>query len=229
MVEIYLSDEEQEEALRNWWSENWRWIFAGVALGLALLAGWKYWQQSKLRNAEAASIMYVELQQAASANDAGKAEQVTRDLQQKYASSPYAQQANLVVAKLRVQAGKWDEAAAALRDVMDHSKDEALAQVARLRLARVLIEQGHNDEALTLLDPSKAPASVGELRELRGDALLAKNDIAGARSEYQQALVAQAGEGGSGSELLQLKLQDLGPATTPAAAPAPAAEAKKTP
>ncbi len=229
MVEIYLSDEEQEEALRNWWRENWRWIFAGVALGLALLAGWKYWQQSKLRNAEAASIMYVEVQKAAAANDSGKVEQLARDLQQKYASSPYAQQANLVVAKLRVQAGKWDEAAAALRDVMDHSKDEALAQVARLRLARVLIEQGHNDEALTLLDPSKAPASVGELRELRGDALLAKNDSAGAASEYQQALAAQAGEGGSGSELLQLKLQDIGPAAAPAATPAPAAEVKKTP
>lgn len=229
MVEIYLSDEEQEEALRSWWRENWRWIFAGIALGLALLAGWKYWQQFKLRNAEAASTLYIELERAAGSNDAGKVEQLTRDLQQKYPSSPYPQQASLVLAKLRVQAGKWDEAAAALRDVMDHSKDEALAQVARLRLARVLIEQGRNDEALTLLDPSKVPPSVGELRELRGDALLAKNDSTAARSEYQQALAAQAAEGGPGSELLQLKLQDLGPAATPAAAPAPAAEAKKTP
>ena len=28
MVEDYLTDREQEEALRNWWRENWRWILA---------------------------------------------------------------------------------------------------------------------------------------------------------------------------------------------------------
>ena len=36
MVEEYLTDRDQEEALRNWWKENWRWIFGGIVLGLAL-------------------------------------------------------------------------------------------------------------------------------------------------------------------------------------------------
>ena len=44
MVEDYLTDRDQEEALRNWWRENWKWILAGVALGLGLLAGYQYWQ-----------------------------------------------------------------------------------------------------------------------------------------------------------------------------------------
>ena len=39
MVEDYLTDRDQEEALRNWWRENWRWILGGVVLGLALLGG----------------------------------------------------------------------------------------------------------------------------------------------------------------------------------------------
>jgi predicted negative regulator of RcsB-dependent stress response len=40
MVEDYLSDREQEEALRAWWRDNWRWILGGIALGVALLFGW---------------------------------------------------------------------------------------------------------------------------------------------------------------------------------------------
>jgi predicted negative regulator of RcsB-dependent stress response len=44
MVEDYLTDRDQEEALRNWWQENWKWILAGIALGLGLLAAYQYWQ-----------------------------------------------------------------------------------------------------------------------------------------------------------------------------------------
>ena len=43
-----LTDNEQEEQLRRWWSENWLWIVGGIALGLALLWGWQYWQGSKV-------------------------------------------------------------------------------------------------------------------------------------------------------------------------------------
>ena len=44
MVEEYLTDRDQEEALRNWWRENWRWILGGIVLGFALLGGWQYWK-----------------------------------------------------------------------------------------------------------------------------------------------------------------------------------------
>ncbi len=44
MVEEYLTDRDQEEALRNWWRENWSWILGGIVLGLVLLGGWQYWK-----------------------------------------------------------------------------------------------------------------------------------------------------------------------------------------
>ena len=57
MVEDYLSDREQEEALRNWWRENWRWIIGGVVLGFALLGAYKYWETYRDRQAaESAGI-----------------------------------------------------------------------------------------------------------------------------------------------------------------------------
>ena len=57
MVEDYLTDRDQEEALRNWWRENWKWILAGVALGLGLLAAYQYWQTYQSQRANAAARM----------------------------------------------------------------------------------------------------------------------------------------------------------------------------
>lgn len=47
-----LTDNEREEQIRRWWSDNWAWIIGGVALGLALLAGWQYWQRNQAQTAE---------------------------------------------------------------------------------------------------------------------------------------------------------------------------------
>ena len=49
---------------------------------------------------------------------------------------------------------------------------------------------------------------------MRGDAYLAKKDIARAVTEYQQALAA-ADAGGISASLLELKMQDLGAVPAP--------------
>src|SRR5512139_2648119 len=53
-----LTDNERAEQLRRWWSENWLWIVGGVALGLALLWGWQYWQQRQMQQAQAEEAAY---------------------------------------------------------------------------------------------------------------------------------------------------------------------------
>ena len=77
MVDDYLSDREQEEALRTWWRDNWRWIIGGVVLGLALLAGWRYWNAYEERQAGDAARMYDSVRSALDRKDvseAGKSE-----------------------------------------------------------------------------------------------------------------------------------------------------------
>ena len=74
-------------------------------------------------------------------------------------SSPYADQADLALARAAVDSRDFDEAAKRLRAVVDGSRDAELRQVARMRLARVLIEQAKHDEALALLDPRRQARS----------------------------------------------------------------------
>jgi predicted negative regulator of RcsB-dependent stress response len=72
---------------------------------------------------------------------------------------------------------------------------------------------GHYEEALALLDVTKAGAFAAQLQEVRGDILLAKGDRSGSRLAYQAAISEHVGKdlAPGESELLSLKLQDLGP------------------
>ncbi len=224
MVDDYLSDREQEEALKNWWRENWRWIFGGVVLGLALLAGWRYWLTHTTQRAERAAAAYAEYEAAGS--DAEKSGAAFDRLTSEFARSPYTLHARLLKAKSHVESGEFDEAAAQLRAVVSDSKDDELRRVAQLRLARVLIQQQKHDEALGLLKAQDAGAFTAQVREVRGDALFAKGDLAGARAEYAAALAANA-ETTTDRTMLEMKLQQAGggPASAaPTAAPPPSSE-----
>jgi predicted negative regulator of RcsB-dependent stress response len=224
MVEDYLTDRDQEEALRNWWRENWKWLLAGVALGLGLLAGYQYWQKYRTQRGEQAAKVYVEFQKALAGNDVEQAERLLNDLSGEHGTSAYTQQGRLLLAKRETDAGRFDEAIKQLREVADKSRDEELGQIARVRLARLLIQTGKHDEALQTLDIEKAGAFAPQMREVRGDALAAKGDAQGARAEYAAALAAEA-KGQIDRATVELKLRDVGgEVPAPAAPAAPAAK-----
>lgn len=228
-MEDYLSEDEQAEALKNWWRENWMWVLSGVVLGLGILGGWQFYQRQQTQRAEGASTLMTQYAAALAGKDTAKSDQLFKQIEGKYGATPYADQARLLQARTQVEAGDFDKAAATLRTVADKTKDEELAKVAKLRLARVLAQQGKYDEALTLLDPAKAGAFAAQVHEIRGDVYFAKNDVVQARASYQAALAAAGRESAGSRELLELKLQDLGdaPATPAIEAPAKKAETPK--
>lgn len=208
MADEYLTDDERAEELKLWWKENWAWVLSGVVLGIALLLGYQYYQRFVLQRAEAASAALNEYATLA-VTDKSKAETLFKDLTDKYQATPYSLQAQLLKAQYAVDTNDFVGAEAALRGVMSNTKDPELAMIARLRLARVLIEQKKYDDALTLLDVSKAGGFAAQMQEVRGDALYARQDPAGAIKEYQAALAANAA-GSADTSLLRLKLADLG-------------------
>ncbi len=221
-----LSDLEREEQLRRWWSDNWAWIIGGVALGLALLAGWQWWQRQQTQTAEIDESGYVAVIEALGKDDRDAAVAQAKALRERRPNSAYADQADLALARAAVEHRDLDNAATLLRGVADKSKDPELRLVARTRLARVLIEQGKPDDALALLDPASAGAFVPMVHDIRGDALVAKGDSAAAAGEYDAALQAAGDALGFDRAYVELKRDALGSTATVAAAPeAPVASA----
>ena len=209
MVEDYLNDRDQEEALRNWWRENWKFILAGVAIGLAGLAAWSWYQKYRDTQADHAATVYTDFQKALAANDDTQAGKLLDSLAGEHANSAYTQEGRLLLAKRHADAGRFDEAISQLRQVVDKSRDAELGHIAQLRLARLLIQTGKNDEALAQLDVDKAGAFAAQVREIRGDALLAKGDAQGARAEYAAALSGDT-KGEIDRATVEMKLRDVG-------------------
>jgi predicted negative regulator of RcsB-dependent stress response len=223
-----LTDNEREEQLRRWWSDNWAWIIGGVALGLAILGGGQYWQRHQLQSTEQDQASYRAVLVALGRDQRDEAVKQATELRTRRPGSPYADQSELALARAAVDRRDFDEAARLLKGVADGSKDPELRQVAKTRHARVLVEQGKHDEALALLDAGQAGAFGGLVHEIRGDALAAKGDAAAARTAYDAALAASGPESGLDSAFIELKRDALAAQSVapPAAAAAAAPEAQ---
>jgi len=226
MAEEYLTDDEQLEVVKHAIVEYAPWLIGGALIGAALFFGYRYYENFSNERGLQAAAKFGQLSAALQANDHAKSWQIAESLIKDYASTPYADQAQLAIARLNVEDGNLDKAIAPLTQVMNNSKDTELRQIARLRLARILIDQGKSDEAIKTLAENTWGAFAPRAHQVHGDALYAKKDFPGAVSEYQAALSA-ADAGGIDAALLELKIQDLGAAATPIANPASVDTLKK--
>jgi len=219
------SEAEQWQRAKDWLRANGLWIVAGIAIGAAGIGGWRWYGERQTAQSEAASARYDEMIQAFQRNDRTRVVTIADDLNREYQSTPYAALGTLVAARVHVEANELDKAAVGLKSVMDTAKDEEIGMIARLRLARVQSAMGKYDDALATLKLEQPGEFDTRISEVRGDVLLAKGDRAGALREY---LAARKGDnkGRVDSDLLDLKIRDLG--GTPPGSPddSPEASAK---
>ena len=202
----YVTDEEQAEKIKSWLKENGSSLITGLALGLAIIFGWQWWQGHRTAQAETASLHYEILVDAATARDTNRALTQLEILLDDFDNSPYAVLASLRMARLAVEQEQLERAADHLSWVLDNAQQPQLRDIARLRLARVELARERYDEALSQLQAIEGTGFTAQVAELRGDILAAQGQPLQAREAYQNALAAQGIEG---TGLLQLKLDNL--------------------
>jgi predicted negative regulator of RcsB-dependent stress response len=212
--EYYISmqtEDDQLAQLKDWWQRNGKPLVFGAIVALAAVTGWQAWQKHKSNQAQGASYVYQQLVEAALAPsgqpDVAKVTALSSELKDNYEGTAYQQYGSLFIAKVAVDEGKFDDAAAELQSVVDKPVNEELGELARQRLARVLSAKGQIEEALKLLDGNAPKAFVAGREELRGDLLVRLNRSDDAYTAYQKARESLADEAAVGS--LQMKLDDL--------------------
>ena len=178
-IDDLLDEHEQSERARTWLRNNAFGLVSGVALGLAAIFGWQWWQGQQVQGQYAASDRYAALQEQLRAGKVKEAQAAAKEL----AGTPFEVTAALAIAKAQLDSGKRDDAIATLRAAKD--ADSLLAPVVTQRLARLLIDAGKASEALPLVGDADEPA----VQEIRGDALFALGRLEEARKAYDKALV----------------------------------------
>lgn len=204
-----LSEKEQIEQLRSWWSEYGGYIIGGLGLGIALLGGYNWYENSKLEEQLAGSSMYETLTGQISSGSLEEAEFTATQLDVDFAGTSYAGQAKLAMARLYMDKNRDQDAADTLRQLLDSDTAEELKLVARSRLAHVLLYQGKAQEVVELLDGQDSAAFAAIYSELLGDAYAALGQVEEARAAYQAVLLDPMAQATVDQQLVQWKVLDL--------------------
>lgn len=205
------TEDDELAAMKDWWQRNGKPLLTGGLLALVVVLGWQAWTRYESNQSQGASALYQQLLETAltpsGQADTARVADIASKLKNEYGGTPYAQYGSLFVAKVAVDNGKLDDAAAELKLVNDKPASPALGEIARQRLARVLAAQNKADEALKLLEGDADKSFLASREELKGDLLVQLGRTDEAHAAYQKAKTALSEEAAVGG--LQMKLDDL--------------------
>jgi predicted negative regulator of RcsB-dependent stress response len=204
-----LEEQEQLDQLKAFWQQYGNLISAALIVvfgSIAAYNGYQFWQR---KQALQASTMYDEVERAAKAGDAVKAERAFADMKDKFGSTMYTQQAGLLAARTLQDKANTDGAKAALTWVAGNASDDSYKAIAKLRLAALLVEAKSLDEAWKQVDGVFPKEFAALVADRRGDILMAQGKKPEAKAEYEKAYKAFE-ERSEYRRLVEVKLNSLG-------------------
>lgn len=182
-----LEEQEQLDAVKQFWKRHGNRITWLLIAGLVAYSAWTGWGWRQREQATQAGAMFDELDKAAQAVDLDKVARVYADLQARYPTTAFAQQGGLLTAKVQVEKGQTDAAQATLAWVAAHASETEYQAIARLRLAGLLLDNKKYDEALKQLDAATAEGFEALVADRRGDVLMAQGKTDDAKASYTKA------------------------------------------
>ncbi|MFC3533799.1 YfgM family protein [Vogesella facilis] len=204
-----LQEQEQIDTLKAFWSQ-WGKLIGGAVLAVSLgflgVKGWQFYQRSQ---AEAAAVIYSQLETQLQGAKLEQVKSTVALLQRDYPASALSSNAALLAAKLAFERNDLGFARAQLKWVLAQQGDEVVTAVARLRLATVLLDEKQYDAALAELSLPRPAAFDSQFLDLKGDVLVARGDSNGARESYKAAL-AKAAPDAPARDFIQTKLDSVG-------------------
>ena len=218
--QLDLEEQEQLDQLKHLWKQYGNLISWILIAALGAYAAWFGYQRWQGNQASQAAAMFDEVERVSKLGDISKVERAFGDMKDRYASTAYAQQSGLLVAKLYYEAGKVDAAKAALEWVAAKASDDGYRAIARLRLAGLSAEAKAFPDALSQLDGAFPTEFLPLVADRKGDIFALQGNNAEAKREYEKAYKT-FDERTEYRRLVELKLNALGvdpraPAVSPA-------------
>lgn len=209
MAHFDLNEQEQIANVKYFWRDWGKYLLAliiTIIIGYAGSSAYNWHQQSQ---AQSAAAIYLDFNNALTANDVPKALQVTDKLVAELPATEYASLASLQAAKLAFDKKNYPAAEKYLVWTKDNSKDKSLQSIAVLRLASVYIDEQKFDKAREMLKTKHYLSFDGLFYESRGDMYIAMGDLNKARDAYKEGLQKSANDP-STQQAIQMKLDVIG-------------------
>ncbi len=210
----HLTEEEQIEALKNWWKQYWASVVLPIVVAAVAYFGWTSYEAMQKQKAEAGSIAYQELVDSLETTPGSALTEEQRatgkvmaaGIIKDFAGSLYADHANFILARIAIDEDDLDKAESSLAEVVQNGSNEAMQALATSRLARVKISKGQADAALDLVSGADAGEYAALFAEVRGDAYAAQGKTEEAQTAYQEAIDKLLPAQMSRQSIIKLKL-----------------------
>ena len=176
-----VDEDVRRDKAEEFWKKHQTHILIAAALIVLASAGYRFWDNQRLKTAQAAGAQF---EQALEQDQTGKAAEASAALTKIAAEAPAGYKILARLAQAAVLAKSDAKAAIAAYDALaqDASIGALFQDAARLRAALLRIDAGEADRAKAALEPLAAPAGAFRhtAREMLGVLALNAGDIEGA-------------------------------------------------
>ncbi|WP_387490793.1 YfgM family protein [Photorhabdus sp. RM96S] len=204
-MEVYTNENEQVDVIRRFFANNGKALVFGLVLGAGVLIGWRYWQSHQTNQLQESAEAFERVDQGLITST--KESHVAAEKFASETNNSYGVMTHMHLAQLAVEKNELTKADKFLSAAAGQVKNEDLLSLVNIRLARVQLAEDKADAALKTLEQVKGSGWVAVAEDIRGDALLKKGDIAGARAAYTKGLSSNSPQ--AIKSMLNLKLNNL--------------------
>jgi len=204
-----LSEKEQLDQMRFWWSKYGSYVLAGIVMGASLLFGINYYQNETLQSQLDASTSYEKLIKQVSDNKLEEAQLTTIEIETLHESTIYVAQAHLTMARFYMDQNRDEDAANSLRSIIKGNTNEQIKDIARIRLARIYLHQEKPEEVISLLSNHDRNSFSAVYDEALGDAYTMQGKISDAKNLYLKVLMNPLSQDTVDSDFVRWKELDL--------------------
>ncbi len=211
-METFETEDQQVEAIKKWWRENYKIVVFAIVAGLAAILGSQYYMENKIMMAETASDHFNEVLKARANDQLAIIADRSELLQKDFSSTPYAAQATMIWASALAQQGELEKARQKLDWVIAHTRDPVNSKIAVIHQAQLLFDSKNYQQAHDLLTANYHDEDVFAALNLetQGDILVAMGKMDEAVKSYDKAL-AKYLTLGINVEFLKIKRNDISP------------------
>lgn len=203
--------QDQIDQLKMFWERGGKWLVVLITLIIVSFLGYYSYEQYQKKQIAAAGALYIQFFEVMKNENVDKAKSLVEQLEQNYASTPYAPRAAMAYAAIAFDKKDLKTAKEQLTFAITNSNGEKwITSMARLNMAGVLADEKKYEEALQELDKPYEPVFSVQYNDLKGDILQTKGDVSAARQAYQAALDKISKKEDQKYQLIATKLAALG-------------------
>ena len=128
-MEPHLAEDEELQKLKQWWKKNGNSIIIGIVLGLSGIVGFNGWNSYVQNRSESAAGIYAQLRKAVEADSVDSVAQLSTELTEDFAATPYSASGALIAAAHQFSSGDVESARKLLNWVLASDSVEPLTQL----------------------------------------------------------------------------------------------------